>query len=269
MQTLLMLHRERPPGTAALGRNALKSQSAALHGCGYALLALAGDDSFPKILASPSPVSVESEDGRRERLHDLALAVAFYRKPDLVAEGKRGVEALNNKEAVQVAAYTKVCGDDKVLAETAPCLDADGIFERLAWLAYLSRHDRQAYGAAFLREWLKVGLYRKYCRITANYMIGQNKFEGDRAQAVWTQWVNLGERFRALQDLARPEAEAFLAAFPSEAGAVFAKARYTQERQTIINLLGDQTRDASAQLLKALINANHPDLAAFAKSRQR
>ncbi|MDA1139244.1 MAG: glutamine amidotransferase [Planctomycetota bacterium] len=269
MQILLRLHRERPPGTVALGRNALKSQSAALHGCGYAMLALAGDESFPKILASPPPVSVESEDGRRERLHDLALAVAFYPKPDLVAEGKRRVEALNNKEAAQVAAYAKVCGDDKVLAETAPCLDADGIFERLARLAYLSRHDRGTYGAAFLGEWVKVGLYRKYCGITANYLIGQNKFEGDRAQAIRTQWVNLGERFRALQDLTRPEAEAFLAASPSEAGAVFAQARTTQERQVTINLLGDLSRDASAKILKALIDADHPDLAAFARSRQK
>jgi hypothetical protein len=269
MQILLLLSRERPQKMETLGRHALKSQSAALHGCGYALLAVAGDASFPKILAWPSPVSVESEDGRRERLHDLALAVAFYPKSDLVAEGKRRVEALNAKEAEQVAAYAKVCADDTVLAETAPCLDADGIFERLAWLGYLSCHDRQAYGAAFLREWVKIGVYGKYCRITANYLIGQNKFEGARAEAVRTQWANLDERFRALQDLTGPQAEAFLAAFPSEAGAVFAKARTTQERQTIINLLGNLTRDASAEILKALCAAKHPDLAAFAKNRQR
>jgi hypothetical protein len=196
------------------------------------------------------------------------LAVAFYPKSDLVAEGKRRVEALNAKEAEQVAAYAKVCADDTVLAETAPCLDADGIFERLAWLAYLSRHDRGTYGTAFLREWVKVGLYCKYCGITANYMIGQNKFEGARAQAVRTQWTNHSERFRALQDLTRPEVEAFLAASPSEAGAVFAKARTMQERQTITNLLGDRARDASAEILKALSAAHHPDLSAFARSRQ-
>jgi hypothetical protein len=269
MQILLMLRREHHANAALLGRNALKSQSAALHGSGYALLALAGDKSFPKMVASPPPVQVETVTERNGRFHDLALAVTLYTKPDLLAEGKRRIEALNRKESQLTAAYAKVCAEDSAMMENAPCLDADGIFERLAWLAYVSRYDRKAYSAVFLREWLKVGVYQLYCKLTASYLIGQNKYEGARARSVRAQWMNLGERFQSLQNVTRPDVEAFLVASPSEAGAVFAKARYTQERQTIINLLGDRPRDASAQILKVLVAADHPDLAGFAKSRRK
>jgi hypothetical protein len=185
-----------------------------------------------------------------------------------VAEGKGRVEAINRKEAAIRAAFARVCGEDTAMLETSPCLDADAVFSRLAWLAYLSRHDAKAYGKAFLREWLMAGRYADYCGRTKEYLVSQQRLEGARAAAVRRQWTHLSERFGGLQELTRPDAEALLATAPAQAGAALAGARLRMERQVVINLLGDRERRASVEMLEALSRADHPDLAAFAKARR-
>jgi len=179
------------------------------------------------------------------------------------------VTAMNEKEAAIRADFARACGDDTAMLETSPCLDADSIFARVAWLAYLSRHDPRTHGGAFMREWLRIGQYIEYCGRTREYLVKQHHLEGDRARSVHRPWRHLAARLDALREITRPDAEAVIEKAPAAAGAAMAGARFTRERQAVVNVIGNLEPGTAAQVLDTLADAARPDLAAFARARQR
>jgi hypothetical protein len=267
LRIFALLKRDHPASAAAQGRTALRAKESVIQGNGYVLLASAGDPEFVKQLAKPQEIAGEPGDAKQERLRDLALAVALYPKADLVEQGRRQIDAWNKQEAATRADFAKVCGPDIALVETFPCLDAEALYGRLAWLAYMYRNDPKAFAEPFLHEWLMASQYMDYCGRAIDNVYNQQKYTGARAEAACKGWSNLSERFRALQNMTRPEVEAMLTSSPAESGAVLAKIRFTAEAQTAISLLGNIDRKAAAPVLTPMASAKDPDLSAFAKTR--
>lgn len=267
LRILDLLRRERPASASSLGRQACGARDSAARGSGYLLLALAGDGDFARMLAAPQAPLGEGESAARERMRDLALAVALYPKADLVEEGRRRVAAWDREEARIRTAFAQTLGPDTAMLETSPCLDAEALFARLAWLAYLSRHDARTFAAPFIREWLMGAQYVDYCQRTRSGLIKDKRLEGARAAAVNDEWRSLAERFTALCAFARPDVEALMTADPAETGKALSRARFTLGAQAAMNLLGDRAPAASAAVLKAMGEAVHPDLAAFVAAR--
>lgn len=273
LRMLALLSRERPASAAEFGRSALRTSNSALHGSGYGLLALAGDPGFAKLLANPESIAGEGEAMIQDRQRDLALAVVLYPKPDLAEEGRRRVSAWNQQEQVTRAAFAQACGPDTAMLETSPCLDAEALFQRLAWLAYLARIDAKNYGAAFVREWLMVGQYLDYCERSIGSVYALNLCAELRISAAVTEarvgsWRSLSARFGAVRELTRPDLTALLKSAPDAVAEGFVKIRFTLEFQAAMNWLGDQDRAATAGLLSKLKTAANPDLAAFATARE-
>ena len=267
LRIVSLLQRERPPAALALGRDALHGNESVLHGSGYLLLAVAGDPGFARQLASPQAIAGETEAAKQERLRDLALAVALYPKPDMVEEGRRRVESWNRQEAAARTEFGKLCGPDAAMLETSPCLDADAIVARLAWLAYLSRYEPKTYAEPFLRQWLMIGQYQDYCERTLEYDISQHKLAGAVANASAQGWHNLSARLGALRGLTQADVEALLANAPVECAAGLAGARFAPEVRAAIDLLGTRDANTLVGVLTPLTKAANPDLAAFAAAR--
>ena len=267
LRIVRFLENERPTNATEVARKALKSESSSLHGAAYCLLALAGDASFSKMLRRPPSIRVETEAAALRRRRDLAMAVALYPKSDLVREGRDRVQEWNEEEERSRKRFAEKIAPDMAMLETSPCLGADKIFARLAWLAYLSRYDPDEYAGPFLREWVMVRQYQDYCGRTLKYQIGQNKLEGARAALVRKNWRDLSRRFGALQDVSRPDVHDVLESFPAEASGVLKRVRFTREIQTVCNLMGGRGRDESQQILEALRHADRSVLGAFADAR--
>ena len=179
------------------------------------------------------------------------------------------MEEWNRQESRAREDFAGRIAPDFAMLETSPFLGADKILARLAWLAYLSRHEPDRYGGPFLREWIMVRQYRDYCGRTLSYEIGQNKLEGARAALVRKSWRDLSRRFGALQDLSRDDVHAMLKDRPGLASDAFKTARFTCEVQTVRNLLGSlRPRDAEA-ILRGLRDGGGSRLAPFAAARLR
>ncbi len=267
LRTIGLLRQERPAAAAAAGRTSLQSSVSTLHGNGYLLLALAGDGEFARQVADPQSLAGEGDALAQERLRDLALAVALYPGADLVDEGRRRVDAWNRAEEAKRAEFAVVCGPDTAMLATSPYLDAEAIFARVAWLAYLARQDGKGYVAPFMRQWLMLGQYQDYCARSIDYIRSDQKLTGNVAAARVESWSSLSARLGALRDFTRPDVEALLISRPAEAAAALSAARFTAEVQSAINLLGDLDRDAAAAVLTPLKQAHAADLAAFAAAR--
>jgi hypothetical protein len=210
---------------------------------------------------------VETGAAARRRRRDLALAVALYPDPDLVGEGRRRVEEWNEQDARARENFARMVAPDMAMLETSPCLGAERIFARVAWLAYLSRHEPETYARPFLREWMMSRQYREYCGRTISYEIGQNKLEGARADLVRESWRDLSRRFGALQELSRPDVHVLLERTPENAAQVLKTARFTREIQTVRNLMGSVDPGESVRVLRGLRGAERASLAAFAAAR--
>ncbi len=220
-----------------------------------------GDRDLPTMETPKTPAEQTAE--RREEVIEMLLITTDER----VAEGRTKVAKWNRQEADARAAFAKKIEPDTAMLETSPFLDADAIFERCAWLAYLSRYEPQTYGNAFLREWLLIDQYRDYCRRTRSYRIDQESLVGARAKAVYEFWSDLENCFTTLQKGAARDVSHVLASAPIEAGRAMSGVRFTSERRAVINLLGNMGYKESSQILKAVANSNDPDLAAFARAR--
>jgi hypothetical protein len=259
--------RDRPAAAAALGRKALASEDSAIRGAGYLLLAVAGDPDFAGDLKAPRSITGELDADALERQRDLALAVALYPGPDMVAQGRRLVDAWNRKEQATRAEFARICGDDTAMLETAPCLDAEALFQRAAWLAYLSRYDAPTYAAAFARQWVMLLEYRDYCGRSIDNLFSDKQLSGAVASARAVGWKSLAVRLGFLQNLTRPDMEAALEKAGPEAASGLAEARFVPELQSCVNLLGNLEPARSQAVLIRLAAGSHPDLAAFAKAR--
>ena len=264
LRILSVLQSVRPANAGALGHDALQQHSGLLQGSGYLLLALAGAPEFTTALTTPLPVLMEAQDTMLLRRRDLALAVALYPNPDLVDEGCRRMAAWTTQEAAVRAEFAKVCGPDTAMLDTSPCLDSDALLARLAWLAYLSRYDATTYGAQFLHEWLMCAQYQDYCWRTLNFYNTERKMTGASIRETWS---DLADRFAALQQMTRSDAEALVVNAPSEAAAALTRVKFSSEMRSAINLLGNLERSKTTRALKALGKVDYPDMAAFAAAR--
>lgn len=192
------------------------------------------------------------------RIFALALALPLTSAPDLVAEGRRRVAAWNASEKAVLDKWTGGQGFSVARPEQ-PGLDAMSLFHRLAWLAYLSRHAPETYGAQFAREWLKTGVYQEYCGRTKGILQEMGRGPGD--------WDRLSACLGRLRDLCRPTVEALATTAPDALADGLCRAHFTREIFAARNLLGDLDRSATAGILEKLKAARHPDLAAFAAAR--
>jgi hypothetical protein len=133
------------------------------------------------------------------------------------------------------------------------------LFERLAWLAYLSRHDPETHGAQFVREWLKIGVYQDYCGRTKANNQSANRGAGD--------WDRMAACFGRLRELTRPDVEALAKTAPDAFAVGLCRAHFTREILAARNLLGDLDRKVTATIAPEIKQAGHADLAAFAAAR--
>lgn len=259
------IQRAAPPSIADMGRKCLASQDSIVRGSGYSLLAMAGDPGFAKQVLSPPSATETDPQGR---LRDLGLAIALYGKADLADEGRQRVAMWNDQEQKTKMAYTR--GKEFSLeAPEVPCLDAEALFQRTAWLAYLSRHDANAYGAEFARQWLMIGQFEDYCDRSIKGLYGDNMSAADikRAAMRSQDWRKLRTCFTRLRDLTQPDIETLVKTSPDLAGEGFAQARFTPEFRGCMNLLGNLDRKATAPILEQLKKARNRDLTEFAAAR--
>jgi len=182
-----------------------------------------------------------------------ALSLALLKTPDRVDEGKAKVAAWNASEKQVLDQWTGGKGFSPAAPEL-PGLDADSLFQRVAWLDYLSRFDAADYGAPFARQWLMLDQYQDY-----SWRSLGNKRAGD--------WKRMAACLGRLRDLTRPDLMALAQSNPDGLAAGFAQAHFTSEYWEAINVLGALDRKASVKILTRLKTASNPDLAAFATAR--
>lgn len=256
----------RPANLESVARRCLAATDAGVRGCGAQLLALGAPDAFAKLMTSP-PDAMETDRNLRERC--LALGLTLYTGEALAAEGRRRVEEWNRQELATQNAYTG--GQPwSLAAPEQPCLDAEALFRRVAWLAYLSRQAPKAYAAQFAREWLMTAQYEDDCSRSQSGLWGTNMSSAQRQRAgvESEKWSEFRARFARLRDVTRPDLERLLLSIQqSEVAAGMARAHFLPECRLAINLLGNHPTAATAPVLKVLTGAQVPLLAEFAKAR--
>ena len=194
-----------------------------------------------------------SENDSIARMIALSLSIPWVKTPELVAEGKRRVEQWDQSEKATLDAWTG--GKDfSPAAPELPGLDADALFQRIAWLAYLSRHAPETYAAPFARQWLMIETYQDYCARSI-----KNKKNGD--------WNRLGTSFGRLRDITHADLIALIQSHPKQMADGFSKAHFTLEIQSLMNALGEQSPSSTRVILSRLTTAAHPDIVNFARER--
>lgn len=257
--------RARPPaGLAEEGRSCLASKESAIRGNGLHLLAMAGDVAFAEQMLGPAP-TFETDPLGRQR--DLALGLILYRRPDLLDEGRRRVQAWNAAETKAKAAYTGGA-DFSLAAPEVPLLGKDELFQRVAWLAYLSRYDAATWGAQFVREWLMTAQYESYCGITAAGIWSDKQMTPATKRAKAEDFTRLRVALHRLRELTRPDLDRLAAAQPAVAAQGLARAHFTAEVRLAIRVLGELGRGEARDLADRVRGrAGNADLGAFAAAR--
>lgn len=254
---------EPPPDLAETGRRCLGARESIIRGTGLQFLAIAGDSAFAKEMTGPVP---EMETDQAARGHELALALVLFGKPDLATEGKRRVAAWNAAELKAKNAYTG--GPDfSLAAPEGPLLDKDTLFQRVAWLAYLSRHEPRSLGAQFAREWLMTRQYEDYADRTLGNIWSDKQATNVAKNAKAQPLIRIRAEFARLRRLTQPDLEALLKAQPDLVADGFSRAHFTLEFRAAMNLLGNLDAAAGNPVLTRLVKAANPDLAAFAAAR--
>jgi hypothetical protein len=106
--------------------------------------------------------------------------------------------------------------------------------------------------------------YRDYCERTLDNLQNDKKITNATVKQIWT---DLGERFGALQQLTRADAETLIVNAPADAASSLTQVRYSTEARSAINLLGNLDRSKTVPALRGIGKTTHPDLAAFAAAR--
>jgi hypothetical protein len=224
---------------------------------------LAGKEASMRFLALQ--LLVDGADLRREmtaavppaeanrRLYALVLALPTVAGKELLDDGRTLVQQWNAEEAAVRDAWTGGKGFS-VAAPEHPCLDAETLYRRLGWLAYLSRHDAAAHGAQFVREWLMTAVYQDFSGRSQH-----NRRPGD--------WDGLRSALGQLRHVARSEIERLRSSEPKVFAEGLAQTRYTREYLLARELLGEVPAAALKPVLEHLRSARHRDLAEFAAAR--
>ena len=189
----------------------------------------------------------------QHRLYALTLALPLVASKDLVADGRAMVEQWNAEEKKVRDAWTGGKGFSPAAPEL-PCLDAETLFRRIGWLAYLARQVPSEFGPQFVREWLMTSVYQDYCWRSAG-----NKRPGE--------WSGLSAALGQLRKVTTPDVERLRDANPKEFAEGCAQANFTKEYFAARELLGDVSPARTRPILERLRTAKNPDLAAFAEAR--
>ena len=255
-----------PAKLTGAAKSAVKSGEADIRQSSYELLGVANSAELPRQLRR-GPSNLEPDPAGRRRA--LALGIIHYRKPDLAPIGRKRVAAWNAAEKATKMKYTM--GKEFSLERPEhPCLNAEDLLQRVAWLAYLSRHDAKTYAAQFAREWLMTATYEQWCQRSASNLWTRNMSpaEKKRARVRGEDWRRLRAIYARARQLSQPGIEALLKKHPQLAADGFRRANFTAEFRAAMNLLGN-IRGTDAQLiLQALAKgARNADLARFAAAR--
>jgi hypothetical protein len=191
----------------------------------------------------------------QRRLYALTQALPLVAGKDLLEDGRAVLATWNAEEQRVRDAWTGGKGFS-VAAPELPCLDAEALYARIGWLAYLARQAPDEFGPQFIREWLMIAVYQDYCGRSAG-----TKRPGD--------WSGLRAALGRLRDVAAPGVERLRDANPKAFAEGCARLRYTREYLAARNLLGDITPAAGRTILERLRSASQADLAAFAAARSR
>ena len=264
-----LIKRASPSDLSSSAKDAMSIDHTYVRASGYVLQAATGSSSFRKTIQSPRGVTIETPDMRDQRLHDLAIAVVFYPKSDLVTEGRRRVAAWNKQESDTATKYLSRINGDADMLQTSPLLNADSIFARIAWLAYLSRHDAATYGGQFLKQWFMIDQYRDYCGRTHQYTIAQESLSKAAAAACTQRWNSLSRRLATLKRLTRDDAAAIIAKSTDQAAVALSSVRFSAEARAAINLLGSLSAKDTNQAISASATTRHPDMDLFIRTRRR
>jgi hypothetical protein len=258
--------RNRPGGKLEeIAAPAVTSASAVARNAAIQLLGMANGTAFLKVVKNPP----HAEDvNLYDRDRAIAFGVLFCRTTELADEGKLRVKRWNDMEKQVIDKWTNKKGFSLATPEH-PGIDAEALFQRVAWLAYLSRIDAKSYGAQFAREWLMTAEYQDYCdRTTSNlWSDGMSPFEKKRAIARGEEWGQLRGLLGRLREATRPDIEALIKTQPDAVGEGFRLAHFTLEFRTAMNLLGSQDAKVIAAILEKLKTAENTDLAEFANAR--
>jgi len=248
--------RRRPPATLAERvTSTLAHSDASARQNAILLLGMVDGATLGKEMGLAGPAM---QTDARGRVYALVLALPLVETPDLVEKGRRRVAEWNASEKAVLDKWTGGKGFSPATPEL-PGLDAMSLCQRLAWLAYLSRHDPQTYGAQLVREWLKTGVYQEYCGRTKGTRQKMGNKSGD--------WDRVSACFGRLRDLTRPDVEALVKTAPDTFAEGLSRGHFTREILAARNLLGNLDPVATAGILEKLKTAHHPDLAAFAAAR--
>ncbi|MEI6366225.1 MAG: glutamine amidotransferase [Planctomycetota bacterium] len=227
------------------------------------------DDDLATDLESPNDAGIPvplGEASQRERNRDRVGDIASHAGADRVAEGRKRLAAFVAIEQKSLVDFARSCGEDVAMLTTSPCLDSEAMLERMAWLAYLARHDKTQ-SAAFLREWLRTDLYCDFCGRSAHNAVDEKKHTGAVAAARYADWKSLAQRFAALRDTTRLQAESTLKGQPADAAAAIKQVQFAPEIRAAIDLLGSCERAGLLPVLESVVDAPNPELAAFAAIR--
>ncbi len=260
------IRRYPPEQLLEIAKVCVADKNAVVRGSGYQLLAISGSPQFVKEM-NAKPGAFETDPLARERL--LALSLVYYPRPDLQKMGEKKLETWNRTVADMKARWTG--GEEFSLKSPAlPLLDAESLFQRVAWLAYLSRLKPDLYCEQFAKEWLMTSQYQDYCGRSINNLWGMNMTakERKRAAIVTKVWQELSSFYARLRFLARKDIDRLFRSHSSLVASGFARAHYTLEARQCISFLGAYTRDETKGLLDILLKAKHPMLSNFAKVRK-
>jgi hypothetical protein len=191
----------------------------------------------------------------QHRNYAQTLALPLIESNDRVAEGRALVEQWNAQEKKVRDEWTSGKGFSPAAPEL-PCLDAETLFRRIGWLAYLARHVPSEFGPQFVRQWLMISVYQDYCGRSAG-----NKRPGD--------WSGLSAALGQLRKVTTPDVERLRDANPKEFAEGCAQANFTKEYFAARELLGNVSPAKTRPILERLRTAKNPDLAAFAQARLR
>ena len=256
-----------PPQLAEIANRCVKDANSSVRSCGHQLLAIAGSAGFGKELKA-QPGAFETDRIGRERY--LAIALVMYPKGDLRGSGREKVRAWNASEAEVKARWTDG-GEFSLGAPAHPCLDAESLFQRIAWLAYLSRQESGTYATQFAREWLMTAQYQDYCDRSVGNLWGMNMSAADRKRAIilTKEWRILRSLFARLRSLTQPDLQRLFRTHRGQVAAGFARAHFTLEARQCINFLGLYPAGEVRPVLQTLGSARQFLLANFAEARLR
>lgn len=244
---------------------ALASSDPAIRQNACQLAGAAGIPAFAAEVQRAAPVTETDAIGRQRA---LALGLALYSKDDLVKLGSTRVSEWNAVEKQRRDAYTG--GKSfSLAAPEGPFLDKEILFQRVAWLAYLSRYEGPAYGAQFAGEWLKISEYQEYCDRTVGNLWGNKEMSESAKRNRAEDIQHLRACLTRLSQLTRPDLERLIAKHPDLVAEGFRQAHFTAEFRAAMNVLGALEPAASAAVASLLKNAKNPNLAAFAEVRSK